>query len=115
MIEILNTILESELSPRKKAEQILDNYCLFLKKQKLNLITSVPSDKNDLEKSRFYQKVEEALLELTEDERLLLQYRYLENGGNTFDYIVKDKLGISERTYYRIKASALLNLYKLLF
>lgn len=96
---------------RKESERILKEYRMFLKKKKLN--EGEISNENVLEENEFFKKVEKALLVLNEEERLLLHYRYIENGGDTFDYIVKDQLGVSERTYYRIKANALLTFYEL--
>jgi len=59
--------------------------------------------------------MEGALNSLTQKERLLIIYRYIENNGEMYDYIVKNKLRVSERTYYRIKNNALLKLHEYLY
>ncbi len=115
----LNVITEKE--KRKKVEEILFEY----RKIKSFLIASgalnikVPTREAALFPLelrvglRFVDIVDSAIQQLDRTERSLIRYRYLE--GNTVDYIVKDKLGVSERSYYRIKAKALKELMKNLF
>lgn len=115
-MEIRNVVFKNECNPRKKVERILQEFRIYTEKKKLNQSTSTPlNNACDSEKDIFFDRVEKALLALNEEERLLIQYRYLENGGNTFDYIVKDRLGLSERTYYRLKRSALFHLHELIY
>lgn len=116
----LTSDVTENLSPRKQSELILENYRTYLEKRKLNELRNYSDDDSSLKSKNkkddlFFERVGQALLILNEEERMLLHYRYLENGGNTFDYLVKDKLGVSERTYYRIKANALNKFHKLLF
>lgn len=55
--------------------------------------------------------LDRALLRLSRIEREVIQKRYLEEEGS-YDYIVHDELGMSARTYGRVKSRAF---YKLAF
>jgi ArpU family phage transcriptional regulator len=56
------------------------------------------------------ERVEKAVSRLSKKEEEIIRKRYLEN--ESFDYIVAGEVGLSERTYTRIKARAF---YKLAF
>ncbi|MMZ60101.1 hypothetical protein D1872_221740 [compost metagenome] len=56
------------------------------------------------------ERIERAVSRLGKKEREIIEKRYLEDEG--FDYIVAGEVGLSERTYTRIKARAF---YKLAF
>lgn len=113
----MKTIVQSEKEAKKEMINLLHNYRLLQKKFKI--AGYIPQTWQEItpeirEELKFSNTVREALNLLPDEERLLLTYRYLENNGETFDYIVCNKLAVSERTYYRIKSSALLNLSELI-
>ncbi|WP_205628687.1 ArpU family phage packaging/lysis transcriptional regulator, partial [Acinetobacter baumannii] len=56
------------------------------------------------------ERVEKAVSRLSKKEREIIEKRYL--GDESFDYIVAGEVGLSERTYTRMKARAF---YKLAF
>ncbi|MCP1355505.1 ArpU family phage packaging/lysis transcriptional regulator [Aneurinibacillus migulanus] len=56
------------------------------------------------------ERIERAVSRLGKKEREIIQLRYLED--ESFDYIVAGEIGLSERTYTRMKARAF---YKLAF
>lgn len=56
--------------------------------------------------------INEMVLSLKEKQQRLIIERYINNDGDTYDYIVASKIGLSNRTYYRLKLSTLLELGK---
>lgn len=85
-----------------------------MKKELIELrIGSNHQNQMDEHTLHFINKVSNILRMLPDEQSLLLSIRYLKNNGKTFDYIVKDQLGVSERTYYRLKSEALSDFYEL--
>lgn len=91
---------------RKEAERLLEKYRFYRRKENIE-------GHLNAKEGEFLSHITNVLSNLPAMERTLLFYRYIENDGETYDYMVKNKLGVSERTYYRIKARALLDFYHL--
>lgn len=119
---------------KKKVESILEQYRIYLLQVSINKLPSitakytlVPASSNivrsstekaaianvdyEIERSRFIERVVDAVNRLPKEERQLIILRYF-GEEEWFDYQVYTELNISERHYYRLKANAL---YKLAF
>lgn len=134
MNEILFILPEIERENTKRAiDKILDKYRMFLLLESdefMPQITAtyslIPPSTNkeykssteaaairkvDLERARerFIRKVEKAVNRLPQNEREIIVSRYMQR-EESFDYEVYNNIGLSERTYYRLKARAFYNL-----
>lgn len=107
---------KSQKEIRSASEDSLHKYRRI--KQKLNIDGYLPKNKEDFTKKmneeiRFIKRISSVLDGMYQEESTLLKHRYLKGNGQTYDYVVRNKLGVSERTYYRIKADALTNFHYL--
>jgi len=101
---------------RKTSEESLHKFRRV--QQKLSIDGYLPKNKEDYtekmeEEVRYSNRITSVLQGMCKEESALLIHRYLNGNGQTYDYIVRNKLGVSERTYYRIKADALINFHYL--
>lgn len=118
---------------KKKIEAILDNYRVVLLQVPDNLLPKVtagfnivpPSNTNafhsstedtaikriemEQERHAFLLKIQKAVNRLPANERQIIIMRYMSQ-DHRFDYEVYNEIGLSPRTYFRIKSRAFYNL-----
>jgi|SRR5690625_1672733 len=134
-IELIQPNEIDQEATKKRVENILDNYRMYLLMDPIDFqpkITSKfkltpPSNTNEFysdteniaikrvemeqERQEYILRVLQAVNRLNYEERAVIVKRYLFS-DNVYDYEVYNQLGYSERKYYRIKARAF---YKLAF
>jgi len=107
---------EKSLGKREASEKMLHKFrklqLIYRFREQKNL--SVQPGEKDYEEITFNNRVVETLNLLDEDERKILILRYLKNNGRSYDYIVKNEMGLSRATYYRIKKRALETFYEIM-
>lgn len=103
-------VMEVDKPKTKKAvEDYLKNYRQL--KKRLGIEKAYGRESDDREQVEEYiGRVEQAIEMLEDIQRELIEERYINHGGGTFDYIVQDKIMVAERTYYRIKSEAINNI-----
>lgn len=112
----MNIVVDKRKS-KKEAEVILERYRKYrriLESDKLygvNLNGEGLIDGKEREEAvLLVKRVGHAIAGLTEIQGKLIEEKYIVGHGGEFDYIVKDKIQVAERTYYRIKDEALMGL-----
>ena len=105
---------EYELKMETDVKKIKKNVVLLLEEYgelKRRKEVGIELDENE---SSLVSSVKKHLVVLTKDEYNVLLLSYIDNEEELFDYTVRHKLQLSERTYYRLKDRGLMKLYEIL-
>src|SRR5690625_7765147 len=91
---------------RKTSEESLHKFRRV--QQKLSIDGYLPKNKEDYtekmeEEVRYSNRITSVLQGMCKEESALLIHRYLNGNGQTYNYIVRNKLVVCERIYLRIK------------
>lgn len=98
---------------KKRVEEELQRYREVKKRQEITRLLLQPTatirlHEKDYTETDYLVLMESVLATLSNVQIEFITYKYMENCGKNADYVVQEKLVVSERTYYRIKSKTLL-------
>lgn len=102
-------------STKKRVEEELHRYREIKKRQEITRLLSQPPNTitfhgTNYTETEYLSLMESVLSTLSNVQFEFVTYKYMDDCGKNLDYVVQEKLVVSERTYYRIKSNTLLML-----